>query len=492
MIKRINNYLLTHYPLLWNTRVVWILAAAICFHLLFMLGGFATTTAESLRFHYGLRSVGGGELMTFSVLISIGLLICWLIYYLRNNAFKSFYILEPFHTAKEFGLQVIIILFCITLFDSFHQGVAIKTKMITSEKEWREEATVLNIAAALIPQEKANYFKLRQCDQNSDGNRYSENVNYFDTSAHDYDSTYFKNIRKALQEPDAFTYLNYCFPTVYPDLDSNYNNWFGRKNSWIISGQKDSIGYILDRGIALCKKYNIEQRINKTEIIDLIFKDSLHSVTRTFNLRRYSDVGDESEIYFDRYSFSRVLDFVDDAHSFSSRTDAIKIELYIALCFAILLLCYRIFSKKVFLISILGTIVWSIIFALFGMSSNGEGISGFYVILFLVFLTLTLAMLAVKRNKVVTGVLLSWHMFMLPFLILVLMTLIQNAYLNDLSYNYYPYYRDDSIAQKDHPIGYWVYYHRELLWWLNLPVVFLYTSIVFTRLGKKWHIMPEE
>ncbi|MGZ8537004.1 MAG: hypothetical protein ACXWV9_02020, partial [Flavisolibacter sp.] len=68
MIKRINQHLLTHYPLIWNTRIIWVLSANFILHLLFFLAGFASINSLDFTRYNSIWKVGGSSMFTFSIL----------------------------------------------------------------------------------------------------------------------------------------------------------------------------------------------------------------------------------------------------------------------------------------------------------------------------------------------------------------------------------------------------------------------------------------
>lgn len=91
MLKKINQKLLSQYPLLWNTKAVFVLPLAALIHLLFYLVGFfVPIQVDELWMQHYFEDFT--ETM-ISVLISTLIIIIWLVFYLRNNPFKSFYTL---------------------------------------------------------------------------------------------------------------------------------------------------------------------------------------------------------------------------------------------------------------------------------------------------------------------------------------------------------------------------------------------------------------
>lgn len=95
-----NKYLLECYPLVWNTRLLPMLALASGGHIFFILLGWA---AKNENFNYyafnAIMADFIGMPLLLHLVISILLLVVWLLYLSRNNAFKHFY---PFSEEKLF------------------------------------------------------------------------------------------------------------------------------------------------------------------------------------------------------------------------------------------------------------------------------------------------------------------------------------------------------------------------------------------------------
>jgi len=54
-INKVNKYLLEHYPLVWNTRLFWMITVSILTHLLFfILGYLIVNNIEDLKEQYKL------------------------------------------------------------------------------------------------------------------------------------------------------------------------------------------------------------------------------------------------------------------------------------------------------------------------------------------------------------------------------------------------------------------------------------------------------
>ncbi|HWJ92989.1 MAG TPA: hypothetical protein VNR87_17870, partial [Flavisolibacter sp.] len=150
-MNKFNQYLLTRYPLIWNTKLVWVLIANCIIHLVFFALGFASLSLKTIRDFNSVWSVGGGTLFTFSILCSLLVIIVWLVYFLRNNAFKNFYRIDRWHLAKEFIIILLIIFSSINYFGSYNSGVRLKGRAITNRAALVKEINNVNKAIAFVP-----------------------------------------------------------------------------------------------------------------------------------------------------------------------------------------------------------------------------------------------------------------------------------------------------------------------------------------------------
>lgn len=511
MFKRFQNYLLTNHPLIWNTRVTWVIGACIIIHILFFISGYANVSANELQNYYNMLLIGGEELYTFSILCSLGVIIFWFIFYLRNNALKSFYTIDKRHSVKEFCIIAITFTFITGFFQSYQLGGWLKTRHITSQTEFVKEVNTINQALAFIPFSKEEYFKLNNCEQNS--RHYDESHNYFDTTLYNYQDSNNIAIRAALLEPDAFSYKNYCtefFPPFNYLDGANIYKWRAKNRSWIDNHQIDSIKDLLGEFTLICKKYDIKYKLDIAALSNLPFADSFHKMSKvalkTEPNYRENDYqinaplleGGQFVNYFDLH---QAVNFIDKCYlNPTGRDDLLTqfiVVLYVSLCFAILLLCYRLYTKKSFFISLLGTILLAIIFGLLAASLH-NGLGWLYLFLFLLFLTIAILLIGANNDKTLTGIMLNWHVYMVPFVLLVVMNLVIENYDNQTSIiqRSYPadfdYTKFDALMKEKFPIQYWINSNEVLIARLNLLFVFLYVTSFFTKLSRKWHVMPQE
>ena len=86
------KYLLERYPAIWNIQIVWLFPLILLAHLFFFGLGFVMLSDEAMsNYYYYLGDNFKGLPMLLNFIIIVLLLVGWLIYLFRNNAFERFY-----------------------------------------------------------------------------------------------------------------------------------------------------------------------------------------------------------------------------------------------------------------------------------------------------------------------------------------------------------------------------------------------------------------
>ncbi|MGZ5133765.1 MAG: hypothetical protein ACXWCG_01390, partial [Flavitalea sp.] len=441
MIKRINQHLLTHYPLIWNTRIIWVLSANFILHLLFFLAGFASINSLDFTRYNSIWKVGGSSMFTFSILCSLLIIILWLVFFLRNNALKNHYRIDKWYLLKEFLIILIVLISSIGFFYSYYEGVRLKIRTITPISEFRKELNIANHAMAYIPINKNSYFILNNCENRKLPNKRNTFFDYTDTVTNHVNSNA-PLVREALKRPDAFSYKNYC------DLENNNYDYSMHdsaeqismlRNRWIDNQQKDSIRKIIVSFIDICKKYNITYRLNVDLLVNNIFLSPQYTVSSFIPYEKYSSLPYdgtriENEYYLVPYDVYRAFYFADEGLPNKSSSDKQRkvwtTLTYVAIFLALIVLCYRRFSRKVFLIGFVGSLIWAIMIGLIMAATGGKEYTFGYTCIFLCVAFLAVALFNLKSGtgKTIAGTALSWHIILLPFLVMFILMVLENYY----------------------------------------------------------------
>lgn len=158
IIYRTNQHLLERYPLIWNTKAIWMLSISIILHIFFYVFGFISlTNPESLHNRRADSIFFENGAVFFSVMISILMLVIWLIYLFKNNAFKSFYPTNHFALFKQFALYFAIIFCSTTFYYSFQSGL--KTYIVNKydDETMKGEIELANKAAPFFSENIEDY-----------------------------------------------------------------------------------------------------------------------------------------------------------------------------------------------------------------------------------------------------------------------------------------------------------------------------------------------
>ncbi|GAA4320078.1 hypothetical protein [Flaviaesturariibacter amylovorans] len=513
MIERIQRHLLTHHPLLWNTRALWVLGTNILLHLLFLLAGLGSVQPARLGDERGSAAIGTGGLVTFSILCSLLVLLVWLLFYFRNNAFRNGYRLTPGYLLREWGLIVLIVFTSLIYHESFLLGKRLRVRQFTNTERFVQEVNAAALAMAFVPDEEDDpaYFVLNNCAENG-GILYNNSTNYQELAdSHRNDTSvagrqiYQESltILRALQQPDAFSYRHYCGMPIsyawdYPGM-TGADEHHARRIRWIEAGSRDSIRASLDALVNLCNRYGIRSRIHTDSLAAAVFRlpgNALWKYTPTDRFVYHEGVQQENASYLLTDDLRGVFSFIDDClpnrRNRQDHAERLLAMGYTAFGLALLLWAWRRFSRKVFLVTLVGVLLWSILIGLMSIGSgDGSGPSVIILCLFVAFGLLGLFFLRSRENKTATGVLLLWH-FLLSAAVIPLILFLCNQSYDRLRWSYNNNELWERIAQQRHPVLYWIEGHTGTLLALNFALVLLYIGLAGNRSARSWQPMPEE
>lgn len=157
-IYKVNQYLLERYPTIWNTRLVWMLLTAFSLHLLFFLFGILTLSNPKLlqeRYIGNIYFENGAVYL--SIIISVLLLVGWLIFMFKNNAFKNFYPTSRFKLFGQFFSYLLIIFSCITFYLSYNYGIKSYIASKYPNAQIAKEIEIANDAAMFFSDDVSKY-----------------------------------------------------------------------------------------------------------------------------------------------------------------------------------------------------------------------------------------------------------------------------------------------------------------------------------------------
>ena len=157
-INKINQYLLERYPTIWNTRIVWMLLLGIAIHLIFFFIGFISHSSPStLQSSGAISDYLSSGLVFVHVIISVLMIVGWLVFMFKNNAFKSFYPSSGKKLFFEFFQYFIIIFISTTFYFSYMTGFRLFINYKYDDEKMEKNIGIINRANAFLSQELELY-----------------------------------------------------------------------------------------------------------------------------------------------------------------------------------------------------------------------------------------------------------------------------------------------------------------------------------------------
>lgn len=505
MFKKIQNYLLINHPLLWNTKAVPMAIMLVVFNIIFFLIGFATgeldfsdTEKNYFRHHEDIT-------IFFGVLISIISFIIWLVYYLKNNAFKSFYPKNNSSLFKEWTIIFGVCLLMSSFILSFTFGTETRIKNYFSENEAKERCETLRKASLFI------------------GFQYDEAL-YINKIVNDtlrsvpLDYVAFNNKKYSLKslinkDVESFTFFDHKSDSLIKIKIKN----------WLVNQQKDSIKKVMSDFFNISNDHDLKSNIDTEKWLSLVYDfpnfeskkivakqekdyysnydyDYEDSKTAVINsnydekidtINQYIKIiGKEKYVFNKNYVPASALFYNYDIISKAYTDSDLKSELFIAvICFAlglsIVLFSFKISSGRNWLIALVSLGILNIIL---GILTAIFGTEYFYLISILVifigmFIYYSYINLQ-KKSKGISAIILNTLLWMFPFFIPLVYFLIFEFL--KYKYDYYSYINNNI----EYPAITFFKDNGENMLWFNIVFIIL-TMYFFSIKIKKWKGIAE-
>ncbi|MDR1698775.1 MAG: hypothetical protein LBR75_03010 [Prevotellaceae bacterium] len=302
MLGKIQQYLLIHYPLLWNLKIVPVLLVSLVLNVVFYAFGYFFTMVDFTRSYYHNSNIFDQPFTLFGVTLSIiTVLILWLIFYSKNNAFRVFY---PKKTAVLFAewLLVWVIVFGLFVIPfSFQCGVNAKIKTYATKEEAVEARKLLNMIDYLTP----NGFDDHRCFQEYPAG-YKENENgavvltRWDSIG---DSLIYTNKRLRWSDFPNFVKRSLLHQDTTTCVQIGEDSCFaGGKivRQWLVDENRAAVASLMDSFIVLAEKHNLPTNLTREKWLQLIYTPPSYEVNDFNIIRDYIPArDDEHHSYYD-------------------------------------------------------------------------------------------------------------------------------------------------------------------------------------------------
>ncbi len=226
MFKKINQTLITKYPLIWNLKFIWILLTVLVFNLIAFINGFLFFTKKSQLQESGLYEVFfNSGIAIYYVLIGVIIGVIWLYFYIKNNRFKSNYPTSRNYLFKEFLAVFFIIFLMFYVPNSFKTGLKFRVSNYMSEEQYLKDIDIINRTQGFTLRSEFGY------------DNYSRNlpVPAFDSLVSEKETRelYEKNKREYLRENPHDSYNPFLEPYFRnPEFETLLRDYFPERFSY--------------------------------------------------------------------------------------------------------------------------------------------------------------------------------------------------------------------------------------------------------------------
>ncbi|MCT4630036.1 hypothetical protein [Winogradskyella sp.] len=290
-IHKTNQYLLERYPTIWNTRLVWMLLTAFILHLVFFTFGYITLSNPEILQNRYVRTIffENGTVFLTSI-ISILLLVLWLIYMFKNNAFKNFYPVKSIKLFGQFVCYLLIIFSCSSFFLSYSYGIKTYISITYSDSQVSKEIEIANDVAMFFSENVSDYTINKRRYPKPFYELYCERTNDFI----DFDKPYLEFEGKSFQfyslttkevpYEDRYTYIN---KTSAIENDSVY-----KKYVFSIAKDSTSVLYFKDSVVNVQPyvKTEVPSYYNASYTFFVSRNDTLNNIYHNYDNWNYNEV----------------------------------------------------------------------------------------------------------------------------------------------------------------------------------------------------------
>lgn len=498
MLNKIQKYLLLHHPLLWNMRIVPVLAFTILINILVFLIGYSITKIDFTDTYYYSHYLDSVTLYFSLGLISVLTIIIWLIFYSKNNAFKSFYPQKSKSLYQEWLLIYFILFTAILPFFIVNIGSSMRVQSYASKSETIKAIETLNMVRILIPTDKTSYYKQYPDEHQvvSKNRAMAINLDSVITSAEQQNIEYadypnFLQLSLLNYEGGRSIYINDDYGLNLKDVDT--------VKKWLVKEDKEAISHLMDDFLQLHKKHGLKTNLTKEKWMKLVYNPVKYPVG-DFNLIGNSAYDSDSyKSYGNRNHSGYYLQF-EELRSAYERMFDVHMEplfnpsaLLIVLCISgglsLLIFSYRVTSGKSWLIAFVSICILLFINLLLSLTT---GIFMYVITLLVLFTVLLVNVLQRNRNmqnKGRSNIYMNHLLWFIPAVPVMLFSLLfislsdscySSGYLDDIAVktswgcNWYRFMDDNIVGFIYGNIGLtfitmWLFVRYVLLRWKSLP-----------------------
>lgn len=496
MFKNIQKQLLLKYPLLWNTKFIPMVCIGVFINLIYFFIGYADGTINFKERYYSNLDF---TFFSFSFLISIILIILWLVNYLKNNSFKSFYPKSKNALFYEWIQILIICLLLSAFYFPFEYGRQMHKQSYMNEEIAKKRCETIS---------KGDFFidgSFAQAEVDSINSVFNDTV--IDGTPLYTSIVYKDHVKYFGKKYSAKALINR--QVVEFDLSDRTKDSIREVEvrRLLSENKSDEVKKIMQDYLALVKEHQLETNLTLDTWFQITYhfpafsKYELinpHSPTDkesdiTYATTEYDSYNEaqnsETEIKYSKYYIERntlVHNYQEIAEAYTSSVfvdEAILALLYFAFALSLLIFSFRVTSGKSWLIALVGLGIMNLVFGIFAASFNSFFFYTLPLILSIVafilyFIRIYRKKSGQKYSKIILNLILWLFGVLIPVIYMTYMEFYKNSIKDVEEYYYDPHY----VFLKDFLID---------IITINLILVFL-SMFFLSRYIRNWKGISEE
>lgn len=488
MIKRLNQYLLTNYPVIWNLKVIPVaLLVAVVQIFLFTVGYLMTEVDMKNDSSFYYRSAADTFyyiIYAGAVLTAILIFIFWLIQYNRNNGLKAHY---PQSNPSLYLEWISIFLLCSFICftpNSLSLGKAAKKKSVISEQECKETMSIIRRTEALLPSYTYSFNLGEKQKPLRVGNANVDRTK-FDTRLFNYEEG-------ALTPENPIEYIGPSY-LYYMDNDVySYNKKsipeVEQVHRWLENQNRDSIEATLKAFLDLHKRHKLKTNVDLDYWMSLVYNPPLYPVDedRTIQSNDYDVTNHITEKYVKYSNLESYYRSIENEYQdYEFKKWAILIAALMGLGFSMMVFSARFTSGRSWIFALLATGVIAFIFSIFtgimALVDYGVVSSILYPLLWLILLVVIGFAIALKvvngKQKGRSNIYINIVLWLIPTVIPIIYYLYYYLrYTLTGNYQYYTSIYEDTA-------------YIMLVITIIFSVIIMFPIIMLLR---KWKALPED
>lgn len=150
-LRSFDTYLLERYPILWHSKVVYLVLTGILFWIAGFIAGYMLTDLPMLHKERIVDYYFDSYFVSFHAILCIITICIWAIYYFKKNAIRHYYPIKRLYFTRLLLCLLIGFLLPLSAYTPFTYGVRKKTLALIDGEQLEKDRQIINLASIFLP-----------------------------------------------------------------------------------------------------------------------------------------------------------------------------------------------------------------------------------------------------------------------------------------------------------------------------------------------------